>query len=91
MPGDRVPRPALDLVQCTLEALVGERLDLAAVLADEMVVVLAAAVHGLEPGDSRPDVDALHEAPFAEQVEHPVDARDADGAGSRRAAASKIS
>ena len=39
MAGDRVAGLPFDLVQHGLELVVGERLDLAAALADEMVVV----------------------------------------------------
>jgi hypothetical protein len=48
VPGDRVPGSALDVVQGSLELLVGERLDLAAPVADQVVVMLAAGVDRLE-------------------------------------------
>lgn len=80
MSGDGVSRPALDLLQGALQSFVGKSLDLAAVLTDEMVVVLTARMHGLKAGHSRPNVDPLHQTPLAQQVEHAVDGRDADGA-----------
>ena len=79
MAGDRVAGLAFDLSQGPLELVVGERLDLAAVLADEMVVVLAVGVDRLEARDAGADVDPLHEAFACQLLEGPVDARDADG------------
>ena len=67
-------------MQCTLQTVVGKRFDLAAVLADEMVVVFATGVHGLEASHPGPDVDPLNEASLTEEIEHPVNARDPDGA-----------
>src|SRR2546423_5591944 len=66
---------ALDAPQRTLEARVRERLDLAAVLADEVMVV-APALLWLVVGRAGAEVDPLHETALAEQVEHAVDARD---------------
>jgi hypothetical protein len=48
VPGDRIAGAALDLVQHPLQLVVGERLDLAAVVADEVVMVLAAWMDRLE-------------------------------------------
>ena len=79
MAGDRVPRLALDLPQRALELVVRERLDLAAAVAEEVVmVVLSARVDRLEAGGSRADVDALDEAVPAQLLENAVDARDPD-------------
>src|SRR5262249_19543986 len=64
--GDRVARPALDLAQGALELIVGERLDLAAVVADEVVMVLAPGVDRLEAGRPGADVDPLYEAVLAQ-------------------------
>src|SRR5262249_45921434 len=75
---DRVAGPALDLAQRLLELLVLEGLDLPAVLADEVMVVLAAAVRGLEVRRARAELDPVHEAAVGQQVEHPVDGRDPD-------------
>jgi zinc transport system substrate-binding protein len=59
-----------------LERGIGERLDLAAVLADDVVVMIAARRRGLEPGDPVADVDALDETELCEHLEHAVDRRD---------------
>ena len=80
MAGDRIPGAAFDLPQRALELLVGERLDLAAAVAHEMVVVLAAPVDGLEAGPGRADLEALDEPFRRQELERPVDARDPDGA-----------
>ena len=40
----------------------------------------AAGVRGLEARDAVAEVDAMDEAQVGELIEHPVDARDADGA-----------
>lgn len=44
-----------------LERLVGERRDPAAVVADEMMVVMVIRANGLEARDTVPDVDPLDE------------------------------
>ena len=80
MAGDRVARPAFDLAQGALELIVGERLDLAAVVADEVVMVLAPGVDRLEAGRPGADVDPLYEAVLAQLLEHSIDARDPDRA-----------
>lgn len=71
--------PLLHLVDRALELLVGEGLDPAAGVAHEVVVVLTALVPRLEARAPGARVDALDEALVDEQVEHAVDARDADG------------
>ena len=64
-----------------LEAVVRERLDPAAVVADEVVmVVVTVAARRLEARDAVADVDPLDEPQGGERLERPVDARDADGA-----------
>ncbi len=75
---DDVPELTGQAVERVLEALVLEGDDLAAVLADEVMVVLAVRVGGLVAGDAAADVDALHELRRREQVEDAVDARDSD-------------
>ena len=65
-----------------LERLVGERLDLSAVVAHEVVMVVRAA-DGLDAGDAVADVDPLHEPQLDERVERAVDARDTDGSSVR--------
>ena|SRR6266404_3416724 len=76
--GGGVTRLAFDLVQRALELRVGERLDLAAVGAHEMVMVLVLE-DGLEVRGRRADVDALDEAVARQLLEAAVDARDPDG------------
>ena len=71
-------RSFLHVVDRALERLVGEGLDLAAVVAHEVVVVLAALVPRLVAGAAGAGVDALDQPVVDEQVEHPVDAGDAD-------------
>src|ERR1700751_1914394 len=78
--GDGVARLPLHLVERPLELRIGERLDLAAVFANEMVVVLAARLHRLVAGGGCADVDALDEAVARQLLQRPVDARDPDGA-----------
>ena len=81
--------PVVEPVRCSLERAlepgVRERLDLAAAVADEMVMVvmLAARVGGLEPGDPVADVDPQHEAKLYELVKRAVDARDPHASPSR--------
>jgi len=61
-----------------LEAGIGERLHLAAVVADQVMVVLAARVDRLEAGDAVAELDTLHEAELDELLESAVDTRDPD-------------
>ena len=79
MAGDGVAGSALDLVQRTFEVLVGECLDAAAVVAEEVVVVLAARQHRLVASDAGAELDPLQEALLGQEVEDAVDARDPDG------------
>ena len=76
----RVAEPAGRLRERVLERRVRERLDAAAVVADEVVMVIVVTAERLEAGDPVADVDALHQVESGEGVEGPVDARDADGA-----------
>jgi len=60
--GDGVAAAFLDFAQHSLEPLVGERLDPAAVVADDVVVVVLMAVaDGLEAREAVAEVDPLHE------------------------------
>src|SRR5919197_5273179 len=68
----------LDVVDRALEPRVDEALDLAAVVADEMVVVLGVVAERLVADDAVADVDPLHEPVLDERVEHAVDARQPD-------------
>lgn len=80
MAGNGVAGSAFDPAQSPLELVVCERLDLAAVVADQVVVMLAASVDRLEARGAGADVDALDEAVLAQLLEDPVDARDPDAA-----------
>ncbi len=62
------------------ERCVAERLDLPAVVADQVVVMVIVGARRLEPGDPVACVHALNEAELGERVERPIDACDADGA-----------
>ncbi len=75
---DGVARLPLDLVERLLELVVDEGLDLAAVLADEVVVVLTAGMDGLEAGDAGAEIDALDEPVARQLLERAVDGGDAD-------------
>lgn len=61
MARDRVARPSLDLPQRAFELVVRECLDLPAVVADKVVMMLAVGVDRLVPRDAGSDVDPLHE------------------------------
>jgi len=74
--GDGVVQAAREPVDRVLERLVLERGHLAAAVADDVVVVMAAGQRRLEAGGGA-HVDAPHEAEPRQQVERPVDARDA--------------
>ena len=73
---DVVAQPAGGARDRALERGIGERLDLAAVLADHVVVMVAARRGGLEAGDPVADVDALDETEVREHLEHAVDRGD---------------
>src|SRR5581483_10300077 len=77
---DAVARLRLDAMQRTLQAVVGERLDLAARVADEMMMVLAVRLHRLVPRDARAELDLLQEPLGAQLVERAVDAGEPDRA-----------
>src|SRR5581483_449352 len=77
---DGVPGSAFDLGEGSFEFVVGERFDLAAVVADEVVVVFAVGMDGFEAGAVGADLDALEIAVAAELFECAVDAGDADAA-----------
>ena len=75
---DRVPVTRGNPLDRRFERGVLERLHLAAVVAHEMVVMVAAGVCGLEPGETVAQIDALHEADLIEALERPVHARHSD-------------
>ena len=73
---DRIPAAAGDALERGLECGILERLDLPAGVADEVVVMLAARVRGLEARDTVAEVDPLHETAAVERLERAVHARD---------------
>jgi hypothetical protein len=75
--GDVEPLSRRQPVDRLLERAVLERRDLPAVLADRVMVVLTAGVGGLVAGGGA-DVEPANELEPGEQLEGPVDARDAD-------------
>ena len=84
--GHDVPPAVGDPLDGRLERRIFERLDLAAVVADEMVMMVPIGVRGLEASDSVAKVDALYEPESVEPFEGAVHARDTD-LGSRGAEA----
>lgn len=86
----RVAVSPRDPAQRALESEVVERVDPAALAADEVMVMLAAGMSGLEARDALAEVDAMHEAQVGELVEHPVDARDSDGTAFRAQAVEEL-
>ena len=72
---DCVAAAFLDVPQGALEALVGKRLDPAAVVADDVVVVLASLAHRLEARDAVPEVNSLHEPLLGQHLDYTVDTR----------------
>ena len=82
---DRVAQALGDAVDQPLQLGIGERVALAAALADRVVMVLAARVGGLEAGGAV-DVEPVHEPQRGEDLERAVDAREARRCGRRRRA-----
>lgn len=80
MGSDDVAVPVGDARDRRLEGTVLERLDPAAVVADEVVVMVAAGMRGLEPRDTVTEVDALHEPELIEPFEGAVHACEPDPA-----------
>jgi len=76
---DGIAEPARDAVDRPLEPRVTERLDLSAVAADEMMVMIAVGCGRFVTRDPVSRVNALHEPEVDEGVERPVDGRDSDG------------
>lgn len=75
---DRISAAARDALDRRLERRILEGLDLPAVVAYEVVVMVAADVGRLEPGHAVPQVDPLDEPELVEPLERAVHARDAD-------------
>ncbi len=65
-----------DLLQRLLEAGVVEHLDAPALVAHEVVVVLAARKRGLEAGHAAAEIHAVHETELRQPLEDAVHARD---------------
>ena len=76
--GDRRTRARPRHARSPTRARVLERLDLPAVVAHEVVVVVASGVSGLEARDPVAEVDPLDEPELVHAVERAVDARDPD-------------
>jgi len=81
--GGRVAGFSLDLPESLFQTLVLECLDLAAAVADQVVVMVAAGMSRLEARDRVADLDALDEPLVGKKVENPVDAGDPDPAAVR--------
>jgi len=75
---DRVARPSLDSAERPFELVVRERLDLPAVGADEVVVMLTVRVQRLEARAAVADLDPLDIPLARELLERAVHARDPD-------------
>lgn len=75
---DVVAAAARDALERVLEPGIGERLDLAALAAHEVMVVVAARVGPLEAGSSVAEVDPLDEREPAQRFEGSIHARHAD-------------
>ncbi|HVP75555.1 MAG TPA: hypothetical protein VMS63_05995 [Gaiellaceae bacterium] len=80
---DGVAGSAFELGEGSFEFVVGERFDLAALVADEVVMVFAVGMDGFEAGAVGAELDALEVAVAAELFECAVDAGDADSAALR--------
>jgi hypothetical protein len=74
--GHGVAAPVADARNRRLERWVLEGLDPAAVVADEMVVMVALRTGRLEARHTVAEVDALHEAELVEALERAVHGRD---------------
>lgn len=83
MRGDGVARRAFDPSQCGLEAVVLEQLDLAARVADDVMVMVASGPRRLVAGRPVTKLDLLEKPVAAELVERAIDAREPDCASSR--------
>ncbi len=83
MCGDFVPATAGDSLECSLERRVLERLHLAAVAANEVVVMIAARIDALETRHAVAEVHPLDEPELVEPFEGAINARDADSEPAR--------
>jgi hypothetical protein len=85
VPLDLVAEAAAEPAERPLERVIGERLHLAAVVANDVVMVLAAGEHWLVASGVA-EIETLHESKSHELLERPVHAREPDRAafGSER-------
>src|SRR4051794_41871189 len=82
---DRIAALRLDAADCALELRVVERLDLPALGAHKVVMMLARLAERLVAGDAAADVDAPHEAHRVQRRQDAGDARDPRSGRERRA------
>ena len=75
---DAKRRRARDVLDHDLEPVVAERLDLPAVAADEVVVVIAGGRRRLVLGAPATELELVHESQLGERVESAIDARNPD-------------
>jgi hypothetical protein len=80
---DHVAMASCDAGERRLQRRVLEGLDLAAVVAHQVVVVHSVGVRRLEAGDAVAEIDALNEPELREALERPIDARDTDTRAAR--------
>ena len=80
----RVAAPVGHALDCRFQRRILERLDLAAVVADEVMMVITAGKRRLEAGAAVSEVDTLNEPEPIEPFERSIDACDSH-AWSRRA------
>jgi len=73
-----IAAPVCDALDRRLEGGILERLDLAAVVADQVMMVVAAGMCGLEARNAVTEVDTLDESEPVEPLERAIDARNAD-------------
>jgi hypothetical protein len=78
-----IPAPVGHSLDRGLEGRILEGLDLATVVADQVMVMVAAGKGGFEARDSVAEVDALDEAESVEALERPVHTCDSDAWSSR--------
>ena len=78
--GHLIPRALFDAPQSLFEAIVLERIDLAAVVAHDVMVMVTAGLSRLVARRSVAELDLLDEAVGAELVERPIDAREPNSA-----------
>jgi hypothetical protein len=78
--GGPEPEPVREPVDRALERRIVERDQLAATLAQEVVVMLTGGIGELVPRDAIADVESVDEVVFLEQLQHSVDAGTTDPA-----------